>query len=129
MEFHNKGIVITGAAGVFGRWITERFARDGARLCLSDNRGIALDELATSLGLPLSRTILHATELTDEASILDLADHVQNAWQAPDMGDEERCTQIDGEDAVPIRVRTRACPPWHPRQCGRAGLCSGEHRE
>ena len=34
MEFQNKTIVITGAAGVFGRWITERFARDGARLCL-----------------------------------------------------------------------------------------------
>jgi len=85
MEFQSKSIVITGAAGVFGRWITERFARDGARLCLSDNRRSALDELAANLALPPSRTILHATELTDEASILDLAVKVQDAWHAPDI--------------------------------------------
>jgi 3-oxoacyl-[acyl-carrier protein] reductase len=85
MEFRDKGIVITGAAGVFGRWISERFAREGARLCLSDNRGSALEELATGLALPSSRTILHRTELTDEASILDLAEQVRTAWQAPDI--------------------------------------------
>ena len=100
MEFQNKSIVITGAAGVFGRWITERFARDGARLCLSDNRRLALDELATSLGLAPSRTILHATELTDEASILDLAYQVRDAWQAPDIvvnnaGLYPRCGLLD----------------------------------
>ena len=44
-----------------------------------------LDELAASLDLPASRTILHATELTDEASILDLARQVRDAWQAPDI--------------------------------------------
>src|SRR5882762_2813473 len=100
MEFQDKSIVITGAAGVFGRWITERFAREGARLCLSDNRRLALDELATSLGLAPSRTILHATELTDEASILDLADQVRDAWQAPDIvvnnaGLYPRCGLLD----------------------------------
>ena len=36
MEFENKTIVITGAAGIFGRWIAAYFAREGARLCLSD---------------------------------------------------------------------------------------------
>jgi 3-oxoacyl-[acyl-carrier protein] reductase len=85
MEFENKTIVITGAAGVFGRWITERFARDGARLCLSDNRHSSLHDLAATLGLPPSRTILHTTELTDEASILDLAAKVRDAWCAPDI--------------------------------------------
>src|SRR5215467_10229684 len=83
MEFQNKSIVITGAAGVFGRWLAERFARDGARLCLSDNRRSPLDELAANLGLLPSRTIVHATELTDEASILDLAAKVRDAWHAP----------------------------------------------
>jgi 3-oxoacyl-[acyl-carrier protein] reductase len=85
MEFHDKSIVITGAAGVFGRWIAARFAHDGARLCLSDNRSSALDELAADLGLPSDRTILHATELTDESSILDLAAQVREAWEAPDI--------------------------------------------
>ena len=84
MEFQDKSVVITGAAGIFGRWIAERFARDGAKLCLSDNRRAALDELAAELGLDRSRTILHATELTDEASIVDLAARVRDAWSAPD---------------------------------------------
>jgi len=109
MEFQNKSIVITGAAGVFGRWITERFARDGARLCLSDNRGMALNELVTSLGLPPARTILHATELTDEASIRDLADHVRDAWQAPDIvvnnaGLYPRCGLLDVSAADSDRI-------------------------
>jgi 3-oxoacyl-[acyl-carrier protein] reductase len=85
MEFQDKSVVITGAAGIFGRWIAERFARDGAKLCLSDNRRAALDELAAELGLDRSRTILHATELTDEASIIDLAARVRDAWRAPDI--------------------------------------------
>jgi 3-oxoacyl-[acyl-carrier protein] reductase len=100
MEFHDKSIVITGAAGVFGRWIAARFAQDGARLCLSDNRGSALDKLAADLSLPPARTILHATELTDEASILDLAAQVREAWEAPDIvvnnaGLYPRCGLLD----------------------------------
>jgi 3-oxoacyl-[acyl-carrier protein] reductase len=85
MEFHDKTVVITGAAGIFGRWIAERFAREGARLCLSDNRLAALEGLAADLGLDASRTILHATELTDEASIIDLGARVRAAWDAPDI--------------------------------------------
>jgi 3-oxoacyl-[acyl-carrier protein] reductase len=100
MEFQNKTILITGAAGIFGRWITERFARDGARLCLSDNRHSSLDELAATLGLSPSRAILHTTELTDEASILDLAVKVRDAWHAPDIvvnnaGLYPRCGLLD----------------------------------
>ena len=58
------------------------------------------DELAADLSLPSSRTILHATELTDEASILDLAVKVRDAWQAPDIvvnnaGLYPRCGLID----------------------------------
>jgi 3-oxoacyl-[acyl-carrier protein] reductase len=100
MEFQDNSIVITGAAGVFGRWIAARFARDGARLCLSDSRRAALDDLAADLGLPPARTILHATELTDESSILDLAAQVQETWQAPDIvvnnaGLYPRCGLLD----------------------------------
>jgi 3-oxoacyl-[acyl-carrier protein] reductase len=84
-EFENKGVVITGAAGVFGRWIAAAFAREGAKLCLSDMRLDALEALAGELGLDPSRTVLHRTELTDEASILDLAASVKAAWGAPDI--------------------------------------------
>ena len=37
-EFTDKKVLITGAAGVFGAWITQAFAKKGAALFLSDLR-------------------------------------------------------------------------------------------
>jgi 3-oxoacyl-[acyl-carrier protein] reductase len=85
MTFKNKGVVVTGAAGVFGRWIAAAFAREGARLCLSDNRRDAAEALADELKLNRENTVVHATELTEEASIQDLAAAVRGAWGAPDI--------------------------------------------
>src|SRR5918994_4448675 len=85
MEFRDKGVVVTGAAGVFGRWIAAAFAGEGAKLCLSDRRGDALEPLARELRLEGPRALLHPTELTDEGSILDLATRVREAWGAPDV--------------------------------------------
>jgi 3-oxoacyl-[acyl-carrier protein] reductase len=85
MQFQDKRVVITGAAGVFGTWIAEFFARKGAKLCLSDNRQDALEKLAARLKLDAAGHILHNTELTDEASILDLAVRVRERWGAPDI--------------------------------------------
>lgn len=84
-EFSGRKVLVTGAAGVFGRWIAGAFARAGAQLCLSDKRRGALEELAGELGLDRSATILHETELTDEASVLDLAGQVRSAWGAADI--------------------------------------------
>jgi 3-oxoacyl-[acyl-carrier protein] reductase len=85
MEFQDKGVVVTGAVGVFGRWIAAAFAREGAKLCLSDLRRDALEPLARELGLDQGRALLHATELADESSINDLAAQVRDAWGAPDI--------------------------------------------
>jgi len=85
MRFHDKGVVVTGAAGVFGRWIAAAFAREGARLCLSDMRLEAVEEVAGELGLGRERVLVHATELTEEGSILDLCTTVRAAWGAPDV--------------------------------------------
>ncbi|MFE8150208.1 SDR family NAD(P)-dependent oxidoreductase [Brenneria goodwinii] len=85
MEFANKKVVITGAAGIFGRWIAAWFAREGAQLCLSDNRAEALQATVEQLGLDAATTLLHTTELTDNDSLLDLAAHVRQAWGAPDI--------------------------------------------
>ena len=38
MEFSGKKVVVTGAAGIFGRWISEAFLREGAHVCLADMR-------------------------------------------------------------------------------------------
>lgn len=100
MDFDSKGVVVTGAAGVFGRWISAAFAREGAKLCLSDIRRDGLEELSAALRLDSAQTILHATELTDEASVLDLAAQVRARWGHADIvvnnaGIYPRCELLD----------------------------------
>lgn len=85
MEFQDQKVVLTGAAGIFGRRIAAWFARQGALLCLSDNRDDALDTTIADLGLDAARTLRHRTELTDDASLLALVDLVRRDWQAPDI--------------------------------------------
>jgi 3-oxoacyl-[acyl-carrier protein] reductase len=85
MRFTDKRVLITGAAGIFGGWIAQAFAREGAMLCLSDGREDALRASVGRLGLPLDRVTLHRTELRDAASIADLADAVAATWGAPDI--------------------------------------------
>ncbi len=85
MEFTDKIVVITGAAGIFGRRIAAYFAREGALLCLSDIRMDALQNTVDELQLDPARILLHVTELTDEASIADLSAQLQAKWTAPDL--------------------------------------------
>ena len=85
MQFRDKKVVITGAAGVYGRGLATAFANAGARLALSDIRRDALEEVKRGLRLPDSRVLLHATELTDAASIADLVTTVVRLWGAPDV--------------------------------------------
>jgi 3-oxoacyl-[acyl-carrier protein] reductase len=85
MSFQNSKVVITGAAGVYGRWITEAFAREGATLCRSDGRRDALDRLAAELDIGPERLLLQPAELTSEASIEALVAAVGDAWGAPDV--------------------------------------------
>jgi 3-oxoacyl-[acyl-carrier protein] reductase len=85
MDFENKGVVITGAAGVFGRWIVEFFVREGAKICLSDVREGNLDRIADDLRLDPKQTIIHPTQLTEESSIKELAEKVRERWAAPDI--------------------------------------------
>lgn len=85
MEFENKTVVITGAAGIFGRWIAAYFANEGAKLCLSDIRLDMLEKVAAELNIEPSRILLHQTELADDASVLGLVDLVRREWKAPDI--------------------------------------------
>lgn len=83
MDFRDTRVLITGAAGIYGSWFADAFAREGARLCLSDNRADALAQAAAAHDP--ARTLTHATELCDEASMLDLAVLVARQWGAPDI--------------------------------------------
>jgi len=85
MQFRDKKVVITGAAGVYGRGLATAFANTGARLALSDIRRDALEEVKRTLKLPDSRVLLHATDLTDAASIAEFVATVVRQWGAPDV--------------------------------------------
>jgi 3-oxoacyl-[acyl-carrier protein] reductase len=83
MDFNGKRVVVTGAAGIFGGWIAQAFAAAGASLCLSDRRENTVRENLASSGTPAP--LIHATELTDAASIEELAALVAREWGAPDI--------------------------------------------
>ncbi len=82
-EFDGATVVLTGAAGVIGRWLAAAFAQAGARLVLSDVREEALQEVADELGLGNDRVRLHATELRDPASVQALIDTTVATFGAP----------------------------------------------
>src|SRR3954469_2528579 len=84
-DFFGRKVVLTGACGVFGRWIAKSFAEAGARLCLSDQRGSELAVLADGLGVVGDGGIVHVTNLCDSASIDDLVAKVATTWGAPDI--------------------------------------------
>lgn len=67
MRFENRKVVITGAAGVYGRALAAAFAAEGATLLLSDRDPASLAEAAPSL--PAARLALHAADLRDDAAL------------------------------------------------------------
>jgi 3-oxoacyl-[acyl-carrier protein] reductase len=67
MRFAGQGVVITGAAGVYGRGLAEAFAREGAQLLLTDGDAGALAALANAL--PPGRVVLHPADLTDDGAL------------------------------------------------------------
>ncbi|GGJ14481.1 SDR family NAD(P)-dependent oxidoreductase [Neoroseomonas lacus] len=67
MRFADSMIVVTGAAGVYGRALAAAFAAEGARLLLTDADAAALERAAE--GLPAGRVTLHAADLTRDADI------------------------------------------------------------
>jgi 3-oxoacyl-[acyl-carrier protein] reductase len=67
MRFAGQQVVITGAAGVYGRGLAEAFAREGAQLLLTDGDAGALAALANVL--PPGRVELHPADLTDDGAL------------------------------------------------------------
>jgi 3-oxoacyl-[acyl-carrier protein] reductase len=84
-DFRGQKVIVTGAAGIHGRWIAAAFARAGATLCLSDLRADKLVPLVKELGLDSAATLTHATDLRHASSIAELAALVERAWGAPDV--------------------------------------------
>jgi 3-oxoacyl-[acyl-carrier protein] reductase len=68
MRFPGRKVVITGAAGVYGREISVAFAAEGARLLLADRSEADL-AAAVPAGLEPDRVTLHAADLSQDAGI------------------------------------------------------------
>jgi 3-oxoacyl-[acyl-carrier protein] reductase len=85
MDFQGKKVVITGAGGVFGGWIAQAFAEQGALLCLSDIRQEALIRIVQNPAVHDSVEMTHRTDLQDSHSMRDLVDLVAGDWGAPDI--------------------------------------------
>lgn len=81
-DFSGKRVLITGAVGIFGRWIAEAFDAAGATLLLSDRDEDALRDFAATLSRP---ALTHRTELADTTSIEDLVALVGREWGAADI--------------------------------------------
>jgi 3-oxoacyl-[acyl-carrier protein] reductase len=79
MRFAGQTVLLTGAAGVYGRAAAAAFAQEGASLVLTDHDAAALRDAAR--GLPADRVALHPADLTDDAAL----DALVAAAGAPDV--------------------------------------------
>lgn len=84
-EHDAKRVVLTGAAGVFGTWIAEAFAREGAHLLLTDARREPLRRLAERLTGAGARVETRVADLTDPADLDAFAAAAAELWGSPDV--------------------------------------------
>lgn len=83
-DFSGKKAVITGAAGIFGSWISKAFLVAGADVWLVDRDADKLQTLALTLSCP-GRVRTSVTDLRSEAAIVALHEEVADHWRAPDF--------------------------------------------
>ncbi len=81
----NQRVVITGAAGVIGTWISRAFAREGAALLLTDRRAKDLEELAQELRKEGSEVHIVETDLGHDEGVADLLATIHRTWGTPDV--------------------------------------------
>jgi len=84
-EFKDKVVVITGAAGVYGKWLIETFVKVGAKLSLSDIRLDKLEALVKELQLDSEQVLLHQTDLRNDDSMLELVSSTYETFGQADI--------------------------------------------
>ena len=82
-QFAGKGVVVTGALGVFGLGIAKAFAEAGAKVCVTDRDQAALAALARELGTEGSFGC--AAELTSKEELETLIAAVGEKWGHADV--------------------------------------------
>lgn len=81
-EFKGKTVVVTGACGIIGGWISDAFHQAGARLVLTDRDQAALDEKLRPYG---GDHVAIAADLLDAGSMTRLAAETAEKAGAPDI--------------------------------------------
>lgn len=82
-DFQGKRVIVTGAAGIFGGWIAQAFAKAGARVLLTDSDAGRLAAAAERIGD--GKQLQFAADLTSDADIKALVDYVGKTWGAADV--------------------------------------------
>ncbi|MDD2498916.1 MAG: SDR family NAD(P)-dependent oxidoreductase, partial [Desulfitobacteriaceae bacterium] len=83
-DFGGKKVVITGAAGIFGAWISKAFSIVGADLWLVGRNEENLKRLADSLAGP-GKVNISSVDLRNEKAIIKFQEEVAKEWQSPDF--------------------------------------------
>lgn len=78
-------VVVTGAAGVMGEWISRAFAREGADLLLHDLRPEPLTALADDLGRNGAAVGTAHGDLSQTNGWQRLVDSISQRWDSPDV--------------------------------------------
>ena len=82
--FAGRGVVITGALGIYGAWIADAFGRAGAKLCLTDRTADGLDARLTEAG-GAPGSFVHVADVTDDRALAGLVAAVGERWGAADI--------------------------------------------
>lgn len=83
-DFSGKKAVITGAAGIFGAWISKAFLVAGAEVWLVDRDSDRLQALAMILS-SLGKVRTSVADLRSEEAIIGLHEDIAGHWRAPDF--------------------------------------------
>lgn len=84
-SFRDKVILITGAAGGFGRLLAEQLAAAKAKLVLADRNIEALDDFATGLGANDNEIVTIACDVTRESEVQAMVDLAVRQFQRLDI--------------------------------------------
>lgn len=85
MEFKDKVVVITGAAGGIGSAVAKLFAQDGARLVLVDIDEGGLRNVAVALNLPEENYLIQAANVAKEEEVKNYVDQAINKFGRIDV--------------------------------------------
>lgn len=82
-DFEEQRVIVTGAVGVMGSWISEAFARQGASLVVTDCRAGELDVLADGLRQHGGSVEAVVADLSREEGIEHLLEATAGVWPSP----------------------------------------------